>query len=101
MVTFIRVATLDDLPPGARRRVDVEGYDVMLLNLDGVLRAIGYRCPHDGGPLGDGTIAGDRITCPLHRWTFDLKDGAAVTDRRVAARIYPVRVEGREILLGI
>ncbi|HET6204782.1 MAG TPA: Rieske 2Fe-2S domain-containing protein [Planctomycetota bacterium] len=101
MVTFVRVASSQEIPLGARRRVDVDGYDVTILHVDGGWTAIGYRCPHDGGPLGDGSVANGRITCPLHRWTFDLRDGRAVTDHRVSARIFPVRVEGGEVLVGI
>jgi 3-phenylpropionate/trans-cinnamate dioxygenase ferredoxin component len=101
MVTFVRVASSEEIPPGTRRRIDVEGYDVTILNVDGRLAAVGSRCPHEGGPLGDGAVAADRITCPLHRWTFSLRDGRAVTDRRVSARIFPVRVEGTDVLVGI
>jgi nitrite reductase/ring-hydroxylating ferredoxin subunit len=101
MATFVRVASRSEMAPGARRRLDVEGYEILLVNVEGNLHAIGFRCPHEGGPLGDGPIAGGRITCPLHRWTFQLDDGSAVTDRRVRARIYPIRVEGEDIYVGI
>ena len=54
MVTFVRVASSEEIPPGTRRRIDVDGYDVTILNVDGRLAAVGSRCPHEGGPLGDG-----------------------------------------------
>jgi len=35
------------------------------------LFAVDNRCPHKGGPLADGMLAGDEIVCPLHAFRFD------------------------------
>ena len=47
-------------------------------------------CPHMQGPLWEGTLSGDTITCPWHRWTFDLLSGrcqASPADEGQASRI--------------
>ena len=56
------------------------------------------RCPHKGGPLSEGIVHGQSITCPLHNWVFDLNTGQAKgEDAQIAT--YPVRVEGDRILI--
>src|SRR5262249_31690592 len=44
----------------------------------GAVFALRDRCPHRGGPLSQGIVHGERVTCPLHDWVIDLKSGHAV-----------------------
>jgi nitrite reductase (NADH) small subunit len=44
----------------------------------GTVFALRDRCPHRGGPLSQGIVHGERVTCPLHDWVIDLKSGSAV-----------------------
>jgi nitrite reductase/ring-hydroxylating ferredoxin subunit len=48
---------------------------VALSRIDGTVSAIDGTCPHQGGPLGDGTIEGDCVRCPWHGWDFDARTG--------------------------
>ncbi|GAB5447551.1 nitrite reductase small subunit NirD [Gymnodinialimonas sp.] len=60
--------------------------------------AASNTCPHKGGPLVEGIVHGQSVTCPLHNWVFDLNSGQAVgEDGRVAT--YPVRVEAGRVLI--
>ena len=100
---YVRVARLDDLPPGQMRRVEVDGRDVALVNLDGSLYAIDNNCPHNGGPLARGTLdqRSGQVTCPWHAWTWDVRTGRAVTPPiGWRAVTYAVRVVGRDILVS-
>lgn len=64
------------------------GQPVAVLRLaDGRIFVVADRCPHDGGPLSDGWIDGDRLVCARHGWEVDPATGRC--DRRsacVAAR---------------
>ncbi len=73
-----------------------------MLNVDGVLYAIDNRCPHRGGLLCEGDLAGLVLHCPLHAWPFDLRTGECTRIPSVRLRTYEVRIrEGRiEIALG-
>ena len=51
---FIRVGRVDDIPPGAMVQVDVDGREVVVMNLDGTFYALDNQCPHNGGPLDQG-----------------------------------------------
>jgi nitrite reductase/ring-hydroxylating ferredoxin subunit len=100
---FERVARVDDVPPGRMKRVEVDGRDVALINLDGTLYAIDNNCPHNGGPLAQGTLdaSNGRVTCPWHAWTWDVRTGKAITPPISYRTItYPVRVEGQDVLVS-
>ena len=75
---------------------------VALTKLDGRYGAIDNRCPHQGGPLGQGTLENDKIRCPWHGWEFDIRTGQSYCDpRRFRARAYPATVEpGAAVVKG-
>jgi NADPH-dependent 2,4-dienoyl-CoA reductase/sulfur reductase-like enzyme/nitrite reductase/ring-hydroxylating ferredoxin subunit len=56
----------------------VDGKPVIVLRTRAGLRAVGGRCTHYGGPLGDGLFDGERIHCPWHHAIFDIETGEAV-----------------------
>ena len=77
---WFKVARRDELPDGRVKTVSIDrGTDVIQLCLvhhDGTYAALDNRCPHQGGPLGEGSIecAGDGncyLRCPWHGWDFD------------------------------
>jgi nitrite reductase/ring-hydroxylating ferredoxin subunit len=77
-----------DLPPGKAAEVAVGGQPVALFNVRGTFHALAGRCPHRGGPLGQGYLDGSRVSCPWHNYTFDVTTGENVpsTDLRAATR---------------
>jgi len=77
MSDWVRVCASEDLLPGERRVVDVDGIAVAVFNIDGELYAIEDLCTHDGGELASGTLDGFEIACPRHGARFDLRTGAA------------------------
>jgi len=112
------VARLDDIPPGHRRLVDVNGRAVVVFNLGGEFFALNNRCPHKGGSLCEGkqtglvqsSVPGDYrysrrgeiIRCPWHSWEFDIRTGQSWCDpQRLRARRYTVSVEkGAQLVEG-
>jgi nitrite reductase/ring-hydroxylating ferredoxin subunit len=104
------VAREDELPPGARLRVDVAGRPVLLLNIKGELFALTDTCPHRGGSLSAGLLtglvtssepgeiryerAGEILRCPWHQWEFDVRTGRSYCDpKRMRVQNYPVSVQ--------
>ncbi|MEL6236653.1 MAG: nitrite reductase small subunit NirD [Pseudomonadota bacterium] len=61
--------------------------------------AASNTCPHKGGPLVEGIVHGQKVTCPLHNWVFDLNTGAAQGADEGRIETYPVRVEAGRILI--
>ncbi len=77
--TWVQVANLDQLIPGEAKAVDAAGKSVALYNVDGEIFATQGECGHAYGPLGDGVLDGHTITCPLHEWEWDVRDGTNVS----------------------
>ncbi len=75
---FRRLLAVDDLPPGAMRRVTVGDLDLLLANTSAGIVATDDRCPHMSAPLSLGTLDGCLVACPLHRGVFDLATGDVV-----------------------
>ncbi len=73
---FTAVLAEADLSEGQMRRVEHNGFRVLLAKKDGRLHAIGETCSHLGGPLSEGKLDGDCVVCPWHGSVFSLKDGS-------------------------
>ncbi len=74
----VDVAALTDLPDGGMKRVDAGGYPVLLVRRGDALHALAAVCAHQGGPLEEGTLEGDVVTCPWHGSKFCVLDGGIV-----------------------
>jgi 3-phenylpropionate/trans-cinnamate dioxygenase ferredoxin subunit len=74
-----KVARATDVAPGTTRRVDVDGQEILLCNVDGSFFAVEDVCTHDGGPLDQGELEGGCVVCPRHGATFDVRTGEALT----------------------
>ncbi len=71
---YVRVAALSELPVGEGRLVRVSAAPVALFRRTSrEVLAIQGRCPHAGGPLADGILAGDSVICPLHGWKINVE----------------------------
>ena len=94
------IAKVKDVPAGGCISVDLpEGKVVALFNVDGHICALDGTCPHAGGPLGEGSLEGARVTCPWHGWTFDVKTGACENVPDASASIVKVSVNGEDVVL--
>jgi nitrite reductase/ring-hydroxylating ferredoxin subunit len=101
MPGFVKMATLDELPPGGATEVEHEGRIYALFNTDGVITAIDGICPHQGGPLAEGVLEGSMVTCPWHGWQFDVRTGKTPLGSRLKQAVYEVKIEGRDVLVAV
>ncbi|MBX6772319.1 MAG: Rieske 2Fe-2S domain-containing protein [Chloroflexi bacterium] len=113
------VASVDEIPPGGRKIVEVAGISIGIFNLNGEFFALRNRCPHQGGPLCLGKLwgsleasvpgefrysrPGEILTCLWHGWEFDIRTGQSWCEpRRLRTRRYPVSVEsGRSLVAEV
>jgi len=101
-MSYERVAPTLDVPAGQVRVFAVGGHSIALANVDGAYYAIDNLCTHDGGPLGEGTLAGGEVECPRHGARFDVRSGAVRALPAVRpVRSYPVRIEGDEVSVDV
>lgn len=71
----IPVGTIDELLPGQRKLVFLDGRSIVLFNIEGVIHAIENSCPHQGASLASGQLDGCVLRCPAHGLRFDLRTG--------------------------
>lgn len=99
---YVKVARLDELPPGKMKCVDVDGLRILLARVDGELYAADDLCTHEDASLCTGSLKGHYVKCPLHGSRFDLRSGEPLEDpAEVPLRTYPVKVEDGDILVSI
>src|SRR5580704_5149345 len=98
---FVRVAETSDVGPGTIREFEVSGKTVAVANVSGSFFAINNECCHVGGPLGQGELKGQIVTCPWHGWQYDVTCGKLVEDPSVGVEAYPVEIRGRDIFVCI
>ncbi len=101
MAAPVVVGKPEDVPEGGSRQVEGAGRTVALFRLDGALHAFDGVCPHRGGPLGEGTVAGGVVTCPWHGWRFEVKTGKCVNVPGRGQTCYPVREEDGTIVVEV
>jgi nitrite reductase/ring-hydroxylating ferredoxin subunit len=93
-----RVADIDELPAGRVKAVSAGSRSMALTHIDGEFHAMDNRCPHQGGPLGEGSIeiGSDGqcwLRCPWHGWDFDPKTGLSPGGHEDSGQqTYPVEV---------
>ncbi|WP_166830254.1 Rieske (2Fe-2S) protein [Thalassoroseus pseudoceratinae] len=101
MAERVRIAGVSEIPPGTSREFAVSGRVVAVFNVDGVVHAMDGVCPHAGGPLGEGQLNGNIVTCPWHGWQFDVETGRHCLNPNLVHAIFAVSIEGEDIYLEL
>ena len=97
-----QVGTIDDIPRRGARCVRAGDLTIAVFRTaKDEIFAIEDKCPHKNGPLSQGIVHDDCVTCPLHNWVISLRTGTAkgADDGQVTA--YPVRLIGRDIHISL
>ena len=96
----IEVPKIDELAEGEARGVNVGdpfagGTRVILCRVEGRVHAVDSLCPHQGGRIEPGKLVeGKYVTCPLHNYVFDPKDGKVMRGACAKATTYRVEEKG-------
>ena len=98
MAGFVRICSQSELPPaGNVCEFAAGGHAYCVANVDGTIAVLDGECPHEGGPLGEGTIEEGRVVCPWHSYAYDVRTGAERMDPELKVRVYESRVEEGEL----
>ena len=102
-----RVADIDELPVGRVKTVTAGTHSLALTNINGQFTAMDNRCPHQGGPLGEGSIevGNDEqcwLRCPWHGWDFDPQTGRSPGGHEDSGQqLYPVELRDEGVYVGL
>jgi nitrite reductase (NADH) small subunit len=98
MSDFIRICAQSELPAsGTVREFTANGRTLCVANLDGAISVLNGVCPHEEGPLGEGTIENGCVVCPWHGYAFDLRTGEATDDPSLKAEVFEAKIENGEL----
>jgi nitrite reductase (NADH) small subunit len=100
-MSFVKVATLAEVPDNSVLEVSLGNDLYAICNVEGNITALSGTCLHQGGPLGQGNIEQGRVVCPWHAWEYDCRTGANPDDPSQCVPVYPVKVEGGDILIQV
>lgn len=92
-MSFIKVASIDEIEPGTGKEVNVGDTEIVVLRSDeGDFHAMAKECPHAGFSMVDGIIEDGCVECAAHGAQFDLETGAPQSPAHDPLKIYPVQI---------
>jgi toluene monooxygenase system ferredoxin subunit len=100
-MAFQKIAKVDELWSGEMIALECEGQHVLLVNLDGAIRAYADSCPHLRTRLSEGSLVGYVLVCSAHGWQFDARTGEGVNPRTACLKSFAIQLENEDILLDI
>lgn len=106
---YEKIARVNEVKPGEKKKVSLKGKDILLVNLDDVFYAVDNKCPHMGGSLVEGTLRGSQIICPKHGSAFDVKTGEVAQRGKLLfikvnvknLTVYPTKIENDDVLISL
>ena len=102
MGTYVKAAKTSELPENSAKLVEVDGKNIALLHGADGYYAIANECTHVGGPLCEGSVHAEEVTCPWHGARFNFKTGQAVAGPgRGDLDCYSVRVVDEDIEIEV
>lgn len=106
---YKKVALTGELQPGEKKKISLDGKEILLVNIEGMFYAVDNKCPHMGGSLVEGNLEGSNVVCPKHGSAFNVKTGEVMESGKMFfidvkvknLKAYPVKVEGEDISIEI
>jgi nitrite reductase (NADH) small subunit len=98
------IGPLDNIPVQGARRLcfGYRGRPIAVFRTgEDRIFALIDECPHRKGPLSEGIISGDAVTCPLHNWVIDLTSGLALAPDEGDTLTLPVRIVAGDVHVGV
>jgi nitrite reductase/ring-hydroxylating ferredoxin subunit len=100
-MAFVRAARKEDIPAGKIYEFQVAGQAIAIANVSGKFHAINSVCVHEGGPLGEGELEGQVVTCPWHGWQYDVTTGKVTQSPGLGVDCYPVEIRGDDVFVDV
>lgn len=89
---FVELIEAAHLWDGEMESFDVDGAEVLVVKVDGQVRAYDGICPHQSASLVEGELDAGVLTCRVHEWQFDALTGEGVNPKDSSLAPHDVRV---------
>ncbi|MGH3098315.1 MAG: non-heme iron oxygenase ferredoxin subunit [Streptosporangiales bacterium] len=101
-MTYCKVCTVQDVPEGEARHVDVDGTPVAVVRSEGEFYAVYDVCSHEEVPLSEGDVDGTTLECWLHGSRFDMLTGHPTgLPATEPVPVYSVKIDGDDVLVAV
>ncbi len=98
----IAIGHRDEIPRQGARIVRSRAGDIAIFRThNDRFFALRDHCPHRGGPLSQGIVHGEQVTCPLHNWVIDLESGEATGADTGCTTRFTIEQEGEQLFLRL
>ncbi len=94
-----KVLSPDELPEGRVKTVAAGRHSFAMTHFEGQYAALSNRCPHQGGPLGEGSIEKGMLRCPWHGYDYCPLTGESPFGDAVPT--FPVEIRDDGVYVGI
>ena len=100
MSTKIELCSVDEVAEGEAKRVEANGLQLAVFNLNGQFYVTDDLCTHGPGLLHEGYIDGDIVECNFHNGSFNIKTGEVVDPPcMIPVKTYRTLVEGDKVFI--
>ncbi len=101
MPRYARVACLAELPDDTGMLVTVGDQEIALFRVGDEVFALDNECPHKQGPICEGELEDDVVTCPWHAWQISVRTGEVVYNPRLRSRTFSCKVTDGEVFVEV
>ena len=99
MAEFVEVCSESEIPPGTGKMFEIGREEIGIFNIGGKFYAIDNLCPHEGGPMHEGPVSGEIVTCPLHGWRTNVVTGESLELPGIKVNKFEVKVENGKVFV--
>jgi len=98
----IKVGKASEINEGEMKLVSLQGNNALLAKINGKIYCMEGDCSHAGGPLWEGELEGNTVTCPWHGGQFDITTGKAVrAPAFLTKKTYNVKIAGDDVFVVV
>jgi len=102
MAKWIKITETENIPSMGSRVVQYGEIEIAVFKTrDGSIFAINNQCPHKKGKLSEGLVHGTNVTCPMHNWDIDLKNGQALGNDSGCTNIYESKIQNNILYINL
>ena len=92
---YVKACELANVPEGTMFPVEIDGKELMIVNVEGIIYALDRTCTHETADLSNGFLVNSEVTCPLHLSRFNVKTGAVQNPpATLPLKTYKTKIEG-------
>ena len=97
MAKYVRIIGVNDVPVGSGHVAEIGNRSIAIFNVNGTFFALNNICAHRGGPLGEGELDGEVVTCPWHSWEYNVRTGISLTAPSASVKTYAGKIDGDDV----